>query len=113
MPAADESRLATGRLLLGARLRERRTRAGFQLAELADRAGISQTYLSEMEHGRKLPTLQGLDALAAALETTAAELLDDVYPWGSGEPPAEPPSAPPDGRAGRKIRRPGTPLPDP
>jgi transcriptional regulator with XRE-family HTH domain len=104
MPAADETRLATGRLLLGARLRARRTRAGLQLAELAERAGVSQAYLSDMERGRKLPTLPALDAVATALGTSAAALLRGVYPWGSAEPPAQPPSSPPDGRAGRKIR---------
>jgi transcriptional regulator with XRE-family HTH domain len=110
MPAADETRLATGRLLLGARLRERRTRAGLQLADLAERAGVSQAYLSDMERGRKLPTLQALDALAAALGTSAAALLRGVYPWGSNKPPAEPPSSLPDGRAGRKILRRKPPL---
>jgi transcriptional regulator with XRE-family HTH domain len=104
MPAPDDARLTTGRLLLGARLRERRTRAGLQLAELAERAGMSQAYLSDLERGRKLPTLPALDALAVALRTTAATLLRGVYPWGTAEPPDQAPAAPPDGRAGRKIR---------
>ena len=103
MPAADESRLATGRLLLGARVRTLRTHAGLQLADLAERAGMSLTFLSEMERGRKLPSLLTLDTVAAALGMTAAELLVGVYPWGSTQPPAEAPSAPPDGRAGRPL----------
>ena len=105
MPDADESRLVTGRLLLGARLRTRRTRAGLLLAELADRAGVSQTYLSEVERGHKLPNLPFLDAVATALGTTAAALLRDVYPWGSDRPPAEPPSSPPDGRTVPRMQR--------
>ena len=105
MPAADETRVTTGRLLLGARLRQRRTRAGLQLADLAERAGVSQAQLSDVERGNKLPSLPTLDALATALGTTAAALLRGVYPWGSAQPPAEPPSAPPDGRAGREVRR--------
>lgn len=104
MPAADETRQTDGQLLLGARLRQRRTRAGLQLAELAERADVSQTYLSDLERGRKLPTLLVLDALASALGTTVVGLLRGVYPWGSAQPPKLRPSAPPDGRAGRKIR---------
>lgn len=102
MPA-DETRLAIGRLLLGARLRTLRSKSGLQLAELAERAGITQAYLSDVERGRKLPTLVTLDALAAALGASPAKLLRGVYPWGTDRPPAEPPTAPPDGRKGRKI----------
>ncbi|WP_363321312.1 helix-turn-helix transcriptional regulator [Nocardioides sp.] len=58
MPA-DEGRTATGRLLLCAQIRARRTRAGLQLAELADLADISQTYLSEIERGYRPEVPQG------------------------------------------------------
>lgn len=105
MPNRDEERLAIGRLLLGARVRELRVGFGLQIGELAERAGISLAYLSDVERGRKLPTLPLLDALAGGLGTTAAALLDGLYPWGSDVPPAEPVSPPPDGRAGRSIRR--------
>lgn len=105
MPTADETRLTTGRLLLGASLRARRTEAGLQLAELAELAGLSQAYLSDIERGNKLPSLQTLDAIAVSLDTSAAELLHGIYPWGSTQRPAQPASAPPDGRAGRKIGR--------
>jgi transcriptional regulator with XRE-family HTH domain len=108
MPTAAEKRLTAGRLLLGARVRELRTGAGLQLAEFADLAGITQSQLSDFERGRKLPTLPTLDALATALDTTAAELLLGIYPWGSTKAPREPPAPPPDGRAGRTIRRPRT-----
>ena len=104
MPAADENRLATGRLLLGARVRALRTDAGMQLAELAERAGLTKAYLSDVERGRKLPTLPTLDALAAGLDTSPAKLFRGIYPWGTDQPPSEPPTAPPDGRAGRRIR---------
>ena len=106
MPAADETRLTTGRLLLGARVRRKRIRAGLQLAELAERAGVSMAYLSDIERGRKLPTLPVLDALAVGLGSTAASLLRGIYPWGSGQPPTEPPLAPPDGRRIGRIARP-------
>lgn len=81
-PVPDETRLATGRLLLGARLRARRTQAGLQMADLAERAGVSQAYLSDMERGRKLPNPRTLDALAVGVGTSAVALLRGVYPWG-------------------------------
>ncbi len=108
MPTAAENRLTAGRLLLGARVRELRTEAGMQLAEFAELAGISQSQLSDFERGRKLPTLPALDAIANALDTTAAQLLHGIYPWGSTEAPRRTPQPPPDGRAGRTIRRSAT-----
>lgn len=101
----DEDRIVTGRLLLGAKMRESRKEAGLHLAELAELAGITQSYLSDIERGNKLPPLPTLDALAAALGTTVSGLLDEVYPWGAATAPARTPNAPPDGRAGRKWRR--------
>ena len=44
------------REVLGARLRRRRHDRGQTLAEVADRAGISPQYLSEIERGRKEPS---------------------------------------------------------
>lgn len=97
--------MTTGRQLLGASLRARRTRAGLHLAEVAARAGMSEASLSFIERGLRLPSLQSLDRLATAFETTAAELLLGVYPWGSSAPPDEPPAKVPDGRTLRGSRR--------
>ncbi len=99
----DETRLVDGKMLLGARLRDVRTKKNLSLPDLAERAGISKARLSDLERGRSLPSLPTLDTLAAALGTTAAALLRGVYPWGSTEAPTAPPTAPPDGRAGRRI----------
>jgi len=101
----DEDRIATGRLLLGAEVRARRKKAGLQLAELAALAEISQTYLSDIERGNKMPPLPTLDTLATGLNTTVAELLNDIYPWGIRTAPDQLPATLPDGRAGRSIRR--------
>lgn len=78
-----------------------------QLADLAEQAEVSKTYLSDIERGNKLPPLGTLDAIARALGTVVADLLDGIYPWGADEPPADMPAAMPDGRAGRTIRRRG------
>lgn len=45
-------------------------------AELAERAGISQGYLSELERGEKQPTLPVLKSLASALGISVAALID-------------------------------------
>jgi transcriptional regulator with XRE-family HTH domain len=103
MPAVDETRVRTGMLLLGARVRQERKRAGLGLPELAELSGVSQAFLSYLERGQRLPSLPVLDTLAAALGTSVVALLQGVYPWGDPEPPAQAPQPAPDGRAGRSI----------
>lgn len=88
---ADDAvrRLALGRALLGQRLREARSRLGLQLRDVATGAGISKSYLSDIERGRRLPNLDVLDALACTLGTTVTQLLTDLYPWDSTVEPEE------------------------
>lgn len=56
-------------------LKRRRTFLGISQAELAERAGISVGFVGEMEMGRKAPSLEVLDHLAAALEVEPFRLL--------------------------------------
>src|SRR3982751_6544667 len=58
----------------GAVLREQRHGLEQTLAEVADRAGISVQYLSEVERGRKEPSSEVLSAVAGALELTLFDL---------------------------------------
>jgi len=63
---------------LAARIRERRQEKGFSLDDLASRAGISKTYLWELEKdatGSKKPSADVLMRIASALTTTIADLL--------------------------------------
>lgn len=62
---------------LGTRLRARRRGAGLTLAEVAERAGLSLPYVSNLERGRGNPTLDALRGLADALDTTVTALLGD------------------------------------
>lgn len=84
-------------------IREARSAAGFTQAELAGRAGITQSVISAYEHGRRDPsfaTLQRLVAAAgyaleaslvraepgsllAAVQASAAELRDALRPLGA------------------------------
>ena len=62
---------------LGARIRLERQRRRLSLAELAARAGVSRSMLSEVERGGKAPTVLVLDRIATGLDTSIARLLDD------------------------------------
>lgn len=43
--------------------------------DYADRAGIHRTYVSDIERGRRNPTIAVVEKLAAPLEVTASDLL--------------------------------------
>lgn len=63
------------RELAGDVLRDERTRQRRTLSDVADRAGISPQYLSEVERGRKEPSSEMLSSICGALGLTLAELL--------------------------------------
>ena len=67
---------------LGQRIRE--TRIGKQLTQeaLAERAGISVVYVSELERGIKSPSIDVFYRIALALNVSADYLLRDVLPTG-------------------------------
>ncbi|MGI5505724.1 helix-turn-helix domain-containing protein [Lentzea sp. CA-135723] len=60
---------------LGRKLRETREDLGERLVDVADRAGISVQYLSEIERGRKEPSSEMIAAVAGALGIDLADLL--------------------------------------
>lgn len=59
----------------GARIRELRKNAGLSQEELADRANVHWTYLSDLERGQQSPTLDVVNRLARALRVTVSELF--------------------------------------
>ena len=52
-----------------------RLSAGLTLREVARATGISATYLSDIEFGRRMPSRKILEGLAAAIEKPVDELL--------------------------------------
>ncbi|MCW5251464.1 MULTISPECIES: helix-turn-helix domain-containing protein [unclassified Streptomyces] len=60
---------------VGRTIRSLRVRQGITMVHLAGRAGISQSYLSEIETGKASPSLTTLFALAEQLGMTPAGLL--------------------------------------
>lgn len=61
---------------IAAALRRERERHGLSLAELARRAGIAKSTLSQLESGAGNPSVETLWALAVALDVPFARLLD-------------------------------------
>lgn len=64
--------------VFGRVLRQRRVAAGLSQEELAHRADIDRTFVSMMERGLRVPGLGVVLAVAAALETSGAELVAEV-----------------------------------
>jgi transcriptional regulator with XRE-family HTH domain len=61
---------------LGRQLRAERSVRGDRIADVAERAGVSPQYLSEVERGRKDPSSEILSALAGALDLSVRELTN-------------------------------------
>ncbi|WP_266366811.1 helix-turn-helix domain-containing protein [Tellurirhabdus rosea] len=57
------------RLIFGLKVKQLRQDKGIPAYELADRAGVSPSYLNEIEKGKKYPKQEKIFALAAALGT--------------------------------------------
>jgi transcriptional regulator with XRE-family HTH domain len=60
---------------LGSFIRERRKAAEYSLRDLADRANVSNPYLSQIERGLHTPSVRVLKAIATALNVSAESLL--------------------------------------
>ncbi|MBV9844616.1 MAG: helix-turn-helix transcriptional regulator [Kutzneria sp.] len=63
---------------LGRTLRTMREKQGDRLVDVAERAGISPQYLSEIERGRKEPSSEMIAAVTGALSVDLAGLLTAV-----------------------------------
>ena len=59
---------------VGSFIREQRERANLSLRRLADRAGVSNPYLSQIERGIRNPSAEILKRLSRALEISAETL---------------------------------------
>jgi len=63
------------KVALGQRLREVRRQKGYTLQSLADKAGIGNVYLGEIERGLKMPSLNSFIRIVEALEVSADSIL--------------------------------------
>ena len=62
----------------GAAVKLRRSRLGISQEELAGRAGLHRTYISDVERGARNVSLESIHRLATALETSMANLFSRI-----------------------------------
>ncbi|MET4164581.1 MULTISPECIES: helix-turn-helix domain-containing protein [Gordonia] len=76
----NDARSVNPKELVAASLKRERTRAGLSLTELARRAGIGKSTLSQLESGEGNPSVETLWALSTALGVQFSALLDSPMP---------------------------------
>ena len=62
--------------LVGTMIRTRRSLLGFSQEELAHRSGLHRTYISDLERGARNPSIETVEKLAGALDTSVSTLFD-------------------------------------
>lgn len=70
-----KARRLSARQLLAANLRKERVRLNLSQEGLAGAAGVSQTYVSQIESSQRAVSIDVIEALAEALEIEIADLL--------------------------------------
>jgi transcriptional regulator with XRE-family HTH domain len=79
VPPSEESTVEPlWRESVGRQLREERLSSGKRLIDVAEEAGVSPQYLSEVERGLKDPSSELLAAIAGALGLSVAEIATRV-----------------------------------
>lgn len=80
MPEPTEAAGGAPLSVIAASLRRERKRSGLSLAEVARRAGIAKSTLSQLESGAGNPSVETLWALGVALDVPFARLVDPPRP---------------------------------
>jgi transcriptional regulator with XRE-family HTH domain len=65
-------------MVLGANVEKFRKAKGMTTVELAAAIGVKPQFISQIENGRRSPSLKILQRLASALNTTTSELLGEI-----------------------------------
>lgn len=71
---AKKSKVGTAVVSLGDYLRDQRVNAQLTLRQLAEQAGVSNPYLSQIERGLRRPSAEVLQQIAKALRISAEQL---------------------------------------
>ena len=66
------------RVILGETIREQRTRAGFTIERLAEKADLHPNYLGRVERGEEHASVSALIRVAKALDIRVRELFAKV-----------------------------------
>lgn len=80
MKPKNENQKSINTLSLGDRLRALREERGFTLKEMGEQSGLSLTYLSEIERGAVLPSLDTTRELARFFKIPISMLVTDQRP---------------------------------
>ena len=64
--------------LLGRAIKTRRTSLGISQEELAHRAGLHRTYVSDLERGARNPSIESIEKLAHALQISISKLFEQT-----------------------------------
>lgn len=64
--------------MIGARIKQIRTKKGFTQEELSERIEINPKYLSSIERGKENPTLNTLIRIAESLEVDLGEIFNSL-----------------------------------
>jgi CheY-like chemotaxis protein len=75
--------------LFGTAIKGKRSELGISQEELADRAGLHRTYVSDVERGARNLSLESIEKLAHALELSISGLFDRAGDGGSNGQPLE------------------------
>lgn len=75
-PAAPEGAVLTEDVLIGERLRAIRRFRHYTLKDVANRAGLSESFLSQVERNRANPSVASLKRIADAIGVTILDLFD-------------------------------------
>jgi transcriptional regulator with XRE-family HTH domain len=73
----DQFNVAVEAEIFGKRLRQLRLDAGWTQEQLAEAAGITTTYTSDLERGTKVPSLTIILRISRAFRISTGELLRD------------------------------------
>jgi transcriptional regulator with XRE-family HTH domain len=78
--SSEAARPAESDAPLGKRLRDRRQQLGLTLKQVADGAGLSVGFISQIERGLNAPSLSSLAAISGVLRTHVTEFLAQPRP---------------------------------
>ncbi len=76
--AGERQGAVTQKEQVGEALLRARRSAGLSQAELGEAAGVDRGYVSDVEQGKKSPTVGWLLYCAAAMDTTVSDILQGV-----------------------------------
>lgn len=85
---SEKTRTCEGKMVIADRLKMLREAKNFSQGEIEKRTGLLRCYISRVENGHTVPSIDTLEKMARALEVPMYHLFYD------GNKPAKPPSLP-------------------